>query len=146
MPYRHFLFLILSISLIASTARAATLTLEEEFLRLDSVVENADTYVMQKRTEINNIKRGLASAITPEERYIIYDHLFDTYLKFDTDSAMRYALLCEEEAAKIGSRETEVMNNIRFASIFILRSDNFVARDILDDIDDIATLPPVART
>ena len=146
MPYRHFLFLILSISLIASTARAATLTLEEEFLRLDSVVENADTYVMQKRTEINNIKRGLASAITPEERYIIYDHLFDTYLKFDTDSAMRYALLCEEEAAKIGSRETEVMNNIRFASIFILRSDNFVARDILDDIDDIASLPPVART
>ena len=104
MPYRHFLSFILFLSLIASTARAATLTLEEEFLRLDSVVENADTYVMQKRTEINNIKRGLASAITPEERYIIYDHLFDTYLKFDTDSAMRYALLCEEEAAKIGSK------------------------------------------
>ena len=68
MPYRHFLFLILSLSLIASTARAATLTLEEEFLRLDSVVENAEKYVMQKRKEIKNIKRGIEMAIKKEER------------------------------------------------------------------------------
>lgn len=145
MPYRHFLSFILFLSLIAATARATTLSLEEEFLRLDSVVELADTYVMQKRAEINNIKRGLASAITAEDRYIIYDHLFDTYLKFDTDSAMHYALLCEEEAVKIGTREAMVMTDIRFADIFILRSDIFVARDILSNIDDIATLPASAR-
>ncbi|MGN0205749.1 MAG: DUF6377 domain-containing protein [Muribaculaceae bacterium] len=134
------------LSLLAATARATTLSLEDEFQRLDSVVELADTYILQKQSEINNIKRGLATAITAQERYIIYDHLFDTYLKFDADSAMHYAFLCEQEAEKIGTREAVVMTDIRFASIFILRSDIFVARDILSNIDDIADLPAAART
>ncbi|MGM9843975.1 MAG: DUF6377 domain-containing protein [Muribaculaceae bacterium] len=119
--------------------------LENEFQRLDSVVDAAQDYIEAKETEIHTIKKGLTSAVTHSEKYAIYDHIFNEYLKFDSDSAMHYAYLCAVEADSLNDKTLEVFSDLKLAHITTLRSELYVARDVLHALGDISQMPESTR-
>lgn len=144
MPIRYLLTLLLLTATIRGNAMSEIL--EKEFARLDSVVNNYETFTNAKNAEIENIKKSLSAAITHQDKYAVYDHIFDSYIKFDSDSAMQYAFRCSVEADSIGTIDARVMSDLRLAYISTLRSELYVARDILTMLGDIEKLPQSTHT
>lgn len=58
--------------------------------QLNTVLDNKDVYLKQKRADITKIKKQLRQAKTDSEKYIIYSQLYDQYKSFVHDSAYVY--------------------------------------------------------
>lgn len=59
--------------------------------RLDSMIDNEDSYVRLKLDKIAQIKQNRKRTSSVEERYWNNRALYDEYFVFDADSAMKYA-------------------------------------------------------
>lgn len=142
---RHCSLIMLLFTALCAVALPAS-ELEKEFQRLDSVVDAAQDYIEAKETEIRTIKKGLTSALTHSDKYAIYDRVFNEYLKFNSDSAMHYAYLCAVEADSLNDKTLEIMSDLKLASITTLRSELYVARDVLNTLGDISKMPESTQT
>lgn len=79
-----FIFILSFLISVASKAQKTEFNIEEDLLRLDSVVTNSANYDKQKLQDINNIKLSMGGFVTPTERYNFYKRLYDEYMKFDS--------------------------------------------------------------
>lgn len=67
---------------------------------LDNVLEESSSYERFKNRHIESIKAALTSNISNEERYRIYDELYNEYIKYDLDSANLYVRIKEDIASR----------------------------------------------
>lgn len=140
-------FLLLSFLIsVASKAQKTEFNIEEDLLRLDSVVANSANYDKQKLQDINNIKRSMGGFVTPTERYNFYKRLYDEYMKFDSDSAKHYASMCQKVASRANMHNYEVASILDRAYIFITCGELIDAQRILNTISTpIDSLPEDIR-
>lgn len=140
-------FLLLSFLIsVASKAQKTEFNIEEDLLRLDSVVTNSANYDKQKLQDINNIKLSMGGFVTPTERYNFYKRLYDEYMKFDSDSAKHYASMCQKVASRANMHNYEVASILDRAYIFITCGELIDAQRILNTISTpIDSLPEDIR-
>lgn len=140
-------FLLLSFLIsVTSKAQKTEFNIEEDLLRLDSVVANSANYDKQKLQDINNIKRSMEGFVTPTERYNFYKRLYDEYMKFDSDSAKHYASMCQKVASRANMHNYEVASILDRAYIFITCGELIDAQRILNTISTpIDSLPEDIR-
>lgn len=140
-------FLLLSFLIsVTSKAQKMEFNIEEDLLRLDSVVANSANYDKQKLQDINNIKRSMGGFVTPTERYNFYKRLYDEYMKFDSDSAKHYASMCQKVASRANMHNYEVASILDRAYIFITCGELIDAQRILNTISTpIDSLPEDIR-
>lgn len=91
----------------AAAAFSAMPSVGELLARLDSMIDNEDTYVRQKLDKIAQIKQMRKRTSSEEERYWNNRSLYDEYFVFDADSAMRYADSNLKIACNLGNRQWE---------------------------------------
>lgn len=140
-------FLLLSFLIsVTSKAQKTEFNIEEDLLRLDSVVANSANYDKQKLQDINNIKCSMGGFVTPTERYNFYKRLYDEYMKFDSDSAKHYASMCQKVASRANMHNYEVASILDRAYIFITCGELIDAQRILNTISTpIDSLPEDIR-
>lgn len=118
---------------------------EEETLleRLDNTIRNGAQIESAKQIRINNIKLSLSENITDEERYAVYDNLYDEYYQYDIDSAIAYAreklALAKSLApahAKDGIRDLRLCDaEFDIADRYVLSGMYHEALSMIKDID-----------
>lgn len=141
-----FIFILSFLISVASKAQKTEFNIEEDLLRLDSVVANSANYDKQKLQDINNIKRSMGGFVTPTERYNFYKRLYDEYMKFDSDSAKHYASMCQKVASRANMHNYEVASILDRAYIFITCGELIDAQRILNTISTpIDSLPEDIR-
>ena len=141
-----FIFILSFLISVASKAQKTEFNIEEDLLRLDSVVTNSANYDKQKLQDINNIKRSMGGFVTPTERYNFYKRLYDEYMKFDSDSAKHYASMCQKVASRANMHNYEVASILDRAYIFITCGELIDAQRILNTISTpIDSLPEDIR-
>ncbi|MBO8482679.1 MAG: hypothetical protein IAB75_00950 [Bacteroidetes bacterium] len=59
--------------------------------RLDRTVAERELYIQKKESRIEGMKSVLNSGMTDEERYRVYDRIYDEYYQYNMDSAIVYA-------------------------------------------------------
>lgn len=134
---------LLFISIFTTLCTAAReINLETDFSCLDTVVARRATYIAAKQHVIDGIKQNMAAATTAFDRYIVYKHLYDEYLKFNPDSAQHYALLCQRQALQAGMKNEYISALIDQALITIYQGDYYKAGRQLQAIGDIEKLSP----
>lgn len=129
-----FIFILSFLISVASKAQKTEFNIEEDLLRLDSVVTNSANYDKQKLQDINNIKLSMGGFVTPTERYNFYKRLYDEYMKFDSDSAKHYASMCQKVASRANMHNYEVASILDRAYIFITCGELIDAQRILNTI------------
>lgn len=141
-----FIFILSFLISVASKAQKTEFNIEEDLLRLDSVVANSANYDKQKLQDINNIMLSMGGFVTPTERYNFYKRLYDEYMKFDSDSAKHYASMCQKVASRANMHNYEVASILDRAYIFITCGELIDAQRILNTISTpIDSLPEDIR-
>ena len=97
--------------------------IEYDFRRLDSVVARYDEYVAQKERSIEEYKRRHLTVSAPIDQYNIYKYIVGEYSKFNPDSAIYYARLCEEIAQDNGYSDLFMSAHIDEMTMMLLRGD-----------------------
>ena len=97
---------------------------------LDDILERNAQYERGKCGRIELLRKNEPSGLRVEELYWHYKRMYDEFTVFDTDSAMRYAVLGEELARRLG-REDWV------AECRIARSHVFSAMGLLKEASDV---------
>lgn len=118
-----------------SAAFSAIPSVGELLARLDSMIDNEDTYMRLKLDKIAQIKQNRRRASSVEERYWNNRALYDEYFVFDADSAMNYADANLRIARHLGNRQWEY--EWRINKSFALSVMGFLneAQDELSQID-----------
>ena len=119
--------------------------LDEAFARLDSVVYRNAEFIKRKQQAIDNLHTALQSALLQEDRYMLAKQLYDEYLKFDSDSAMTYALLCHDIAGEMGRTDLMLQSDINTITIYVLSGRHTKALWLMDRIGPIERLPESLR-
>ena len=102
-PYLTGLFFIIFsfIFCISDDAKASSRNVNDVLLQqLDSIIANHQPLVEEKEIRISGLRNTLGKARTDAERLGICRQLYDEYLVFDSDSALRYAGEAERIVAK----------------------------------------------
>lgn len=104
---------------------------------LDWTIRNKSIYEQKKRERLDSIKAALASSIRPEERYAIYDRLYDEYYQYDQDSAMAYVTKKMNLSSLIEDPPFELIADVRLdiANRYVLSGMYTDAKKLLDSID-----------
>lgn len=104
---------------------------------LDRTINDRDIYELKKTSRLDSIKSGLDRDITPEERYRIYDRLYDEYFQYDLDSAMVYVTKKMDLASTASSLPIEFVADARLdiAERYVLSGMYADAKRLLDSID-----------
>ncbi|MBO4743860.1 MAG: hypothetical protein J5533_09545 [Bacteroidales bacterium] len=82
--------LVLVIILLGLAIPASAQKLDMLLGKLDQVIQDKDTYNRKKEDRIDAIRSSLAG-ISPNDRYGVYDALYQEYAKYNLDSALFYA-------------------------------------------------------
>lgn len=98
----HIISLSLAVLLYSCSGAEYTLQTETTLDDLDIVIENQEKIERAKEDRISDIRGRLHAAMSPQERYGIYDNLYEEYQKYRLDSAIAYAHEKEKLAQTIG--------------------------------------------
>lgn len=119
--------------------------MEKDFLQLDSVIARKDVYIARKVEGIDKYRREHIQPIGDMERCTYYKHLYDEYLKFVADSALHYANLGREMAAKNGWEDWEMISQIDIIYITLLKGEYYTAHNMFRQLRPIEEFPPVMQ-
>lgn len=103
---------------------------------LNLTLQNKDDYVLQKKTNINNIK-GLkdVSNLSPEQEYDINLKLYKEYEKYISDSAVYYIDMNEQIALKLHSEYLLNETALYQAAIYSTKGMYIESKQKLDNIN-----------
>ena len=91
---KQFVYLLLSLCTCAACMRTTPdIAIEENkhlFLKLDSLIEQVDYFIVQKEEKIERLKAALKRTPSPEEQHELLQSLYWEYRVYDADSALRY--------------------------------------------------------
>ncbi len=115
----------------------ATIAVDSLLKVLDHTLEERWHYQIQKENQIDSLKLLAFEAGDQEELFVLYGHLFDAYLPFDTDSAYLYAQLRLGLAQSSQEDDWLVAARLNKASVFNATGLYKEAVDVLETIDFI---------
>lgn len=106
-----FLFIILTLAALSGcrTGSIHNPEIKDILEQLDKVVEDRDIYTQKKEGRIAGMKSLLYDNMTAEERYKVYDRIYDEYYQYNLDSAIVYAKKKFDLAAGITPPGSEPM-------------------------------------
>ncbi|MGI6243712.1 MAG: DUF6377 domain-containing protein [Prevotella sp.] len=138
--------IILFCLLCATHVSAGNFNLEQDLVRLDSVVSNYKTYIAAKEKEIATYRHNSGLLVAASDKYLYNRQLFELYLKFNSDSAVCYAEKCVAIASRKGMEAEYTMSRIDLAMAYAFRGDMIEAQELLAQIGDIELLEEPLRT
>lgn len=101
--------------------------------RLDKVIDERKVYTARREGQFSEIRRRIASGnLSPEEKLSDCGRLFEEYCSFQTDSAVRYALLKKEMSLVTGDSLKILEADLNLAQIYSIAGLNHDAFIILD--------------
>lgn len=140
--------LILSLSLLASTAAAACEQgrLQPLLRELDRAISNSETYVALREHRIDSLKRQLDRPdLSPALRFSLTESLADSYDAYQSDSARFYLRECLSAARRMGDYDLIARVQSRLALNFSLSGRFFEAETALQSIRDTSDLSRQTR-
>lgn len=78
---------------------------ETALKNLDQVISNKDMIEGQKENRILRLRAGISPAVSDDERYKIYNDLFNEYFQYNIDSTISYAYIKINLAESSGKEE-----------------------------------------
>lgn len=127
MKHRVSLVILLCIS---GRILAADILNDSILQHLDAVVAQRQTYIDKKEQRINQTKE-LTKVATGETLFRIYANLFEEYNGFNTDSALRYSQLMQEEAKEMHNTALLQQADICYARCLAINGIYELAKEIL---------------
>lgn len=103
--------------------------------KLDDVISKKELFQIRKEKNIDDLKEQLTHAAGPAERYRLYDALFDEYLHYQADSALRYVDCRMEILPQLNAPELENEIAIDRATVMGVMGMYIEAMDQLEKID-----------
>ena len=119
--------------------------IEEDFNVLDSVIAQRAIYIQEKESNIEKYRKGYIFT-TSIDRYNFNKHLFNEYMKFDSDSALTYAYRCRKIADKEDLTNEKLLSTIDIAFIITLKGELMQAWEMLKQLPPITEMPQSAQT
>lgn len=106
-----------------------------DILSLDSLIDRRDEFDRKKILRVSDLRHRLSSAGTPDERFTLNAQLYDEYLTYNSDSAMKYIDANLDIARRSGNIErlnsSLIKKSYLQAAIGLLRE----AESLLDTVD-----------
>lgn len=136
---------ILLLSTISIHVSAQPYDIEATLRELDHVVHKHSYYVELHQKKIDQVKKDLRFAQFDNDRYIINKKLYALYKKFDGDSAITYALRNFQLGLKNKNIGWQKEAELNIAQIQVIRGVLFLAKEHLEKIGCIDSLPVELR-
>ena len=94
MHMRRFLQIILPLCCLTHLVQAAGSLAEHSgrLKHLDRMISDRGRYHIEKEKEIDSLRNKLRQAVSDQERFEWCCRLYETYIVYQTDSALRYVL------------------------------------------------------
>ena len=86
--------LLFLLSIYPAFLSAQRIDQKEILKKLDNILDKKETYEIEKRKEIDQLKKQLEHTEKPDERYKLFGSLYDAYLHYQADSALYYNNCC----------------------------------------------------
>ena len=137
--YRPFLFIILTLAVLSGchTGSMHNPEIKDILEQLDKVVEDRDIYTQKKEGRIAGMKSLLYDNMSAEERYKVYDRIYDEYYQYNLDSAIVYAKKKFDLTDGITPPYFRTDARLDLAERHILSGAHVDAIRILDEIDTV---------
>lgn len=107
---------------------------EAALRQLDQAVAQSDRYFAAKDTTISQLRRQLAQAQWPEEKYWLNKQLYDAYRDYNADSASAYVLKNYKSALRLDKLEDAYLWKLRQAEAEIYTGNIDRATTILSEV------------
>lgn len=136
------IYLLLTVFLLFSESKPemvvtdSNFNIDKDIKILDSAVTRRNEYIEAKIQSIKKFKTS-NSYTEGDDLYNYNKHLFNEYMKFDSDSALLYAYRCRKVATREGMGKEKLLADIDIAFITVLRGDIMKASQLL------GLLPPI---
>lgn len=102
---------------------------------LDKTVDSCQIYSARKEEKLNRLKELLKIAPTDEQRYTLYNQLYDEYNNYTSDSALLYARKKLRIAEKLNNKRNIANTRLNLSLIMATVGMYKEAIDILDMVD-----------
>lgn len=120
---------------LAAAASGATAENQSVLLELDLNVEQRQQYIEKKELNLQHLKE-LYSHSKGQTRYDLCVEIYNTYNGLNTDSAMRYSLLCLDQAQQLQAPMLEQQARIFLSQCLSINCMFEQARDLLEPMKD----------
>ena len=114
---------------------ANNLSLESVLRELDTVVDNKHRYDASKEYEISELKERLRQTTDVDEKYRLYQGLFEAYLHYQADSALHYVECKKEIFPLLHGEYNKEEISINFAEVMGVMGLYNEANDLLQQIN-----------
>ena len=115
---------------------------EKALTELDQSLARSESLDQMHRARLADLRIQLMFSTSPEARYRLCDRIFDEYLKYDVDSALRYAHLKERLADESGDAELCLDAALDLAQRYLISGMYHTALETVDAVDTAAVRSP----
>lgn len=132
----HFLLCILfSVLSVSMSPEAEDMNLSALIRRIDKSIDSRDVHEAERKGKLEEIKYRLKTgSMSADDRWRECGRIVDGYLAFQTDTAMKYALLKKEYAIQTGDSLKILETDLNIAQIYSIIGLNGEASAIIDNI------------
>ena len=109
---------------------------------LDNNLAREESIDQAHRARLADLRIQLKFTKAPEARYRLCDRIFDEYVKFDVDSALRYAHLKESIAEESGDAELRLDAALDLAQRYLFSGMYHTALETVENSDTAAARSP----
>lgn len=103
--------------------------------KVDKALEEKETYVSIKKQHIEDIRASLSAGISDEDRYSLYDRMYEEYYQYNIDSAIFYARLKFETAVRSGIKALKDDSLLDLADRYVLSGMFTGAWELMKEIN-----------
>lgn len=131
----YILLALISATAFITACRQNTEDSSAYFAKLDSLIDREEDFERDKLLRIAELSQKEHSTVSPTDRYLYATLLFDEYLTYNSDSAMKYIDRRIDIARTYGNKEWE--NRSKIAKIGLLAGTGLLreAEDTMNSVD-----------
>ena len=108
---------------------------EKALTELDNSLAQEESISQMHRARLADLRIQLKFTVAPQARYRLCDRIFDEYIRFDVDSALRYAHLKERIAEESGDTELRLDAALDLAQRYLISGMYHTALETVDAAD-----------
>lgn len=141
-----FIIIVITLFLKSSYAFADSMPSVNDLLdSLDNALNQRTSIMAKQQTVINDLRRGLDEAGTPDLKTSKYEQLYSAYLHINGDTAIYYALQATNAAEKTTNPETILKARFCLLRAYTRQGAMGKANEVVNSISDIESVAPSLR-
>ena len=141
-----FIIIVITLFLKSSYAFADSMPSVNDLLdSLDNALNQRTSIMAKQQTVINDLRRGLDEAGTPDLKTSKYEQLYSEYLHINGDTAIYYALQATNAAEKTANPETILKARFCLLRAYTRQGAMGKANEVVNSIGDIESVAPSLR-